>query len=117
MLWMYGPRVICVGPMSHSHMSVDPACGGGGCEQLYDGDDVFGSPIDVSPVNLDLVDDDGAFGSPIHVGPEVNVDGDVDVGLSLDSPVEVGRIVGVLVDEVGPSGSPIEVSPVVEGVG
>lgn len=90
---------------------------GGGCEQLYDGDGVFGSPIDMGPVGPDLVDEDGAFGSPILTGPAVDVDGDVDVGSSLDSHVEVGRIVGVLVDEVGPSGSPIEVSPVVEGVG
>lgn len=83
-----------------------PASENFGCEQLYDVDSTFGSPIDVGHVVLDLVDDDGVFYSPLHVGPAVHVDGNVQ---SFDSPVEVGPTFEVLPDEDGAFSSPIKV--------
>ena len=86
-----------VGPTSDVYVSltspggvfVGPASDGGVDEQLYGGDDAFGSLIDVGPVVLDPL---GAFGSPFDVGPVVDVEGDVDGGS--DSPVEVAHVVG-----------------------
>lgn len=102
------PCVVDMGTTSQSHVFDGPASENFGCEQLYDVDSTFGSPIDVGHVVLDLVDDDGVFYSPLHVGPAVHVDGNVQ---SFDSHVEVGPTFEVLPDEDGAFSSPIKVGP------